>query len=71
MAVSASGHCAGILALAPKDEEIYVQWGARYFAWVATGIITKALKDLAQDGQSQLVYWPSHCAAGATDAPAG
>jgi len=23
MAVSASGHCAGILALAPEDEEIY------------------------------------------------
>lgn len=55
-AVSASGKCPGMLALAPEDEEIYAQWGARYFARVATGIITKALKDSAQGGKNQLGY---------------
>ena len=45
-----------MLALAHEDEEIYAQWGARYFARVATGIITKALKDSAQGGKNQLGY---------------
>ena len=55
-AVSAAGNCPGILALTAQDEEIYAPWGARYFARVATGIITKALKDAAQGGQSTLGY---------------
>ena len=55
-AVSTAGKCAGMLALAPEDEEIYAAMGARYFARVATGIITKALKDSAQGGKNQLAY---------------
>ena len=55
-AISGAGKCAGMLALAPEDEEVYAQWGARYFARVATGIFTKALKDSAQGGLSHLGY---------------
>jgi hypothetical protein len=36
--------------------ELRRQQGARYFARVATGIITKALKDSAQGGLNQLGY---------------
>ena len=54
--VSAAGKCAGMLALAPEDEEVYAAMGARYFARVATGIISKALKDSAQGGKNQLDY---------------
>ena len=55
-AVSTAGKCAGMLALAPEDEEIYAAMGVRYFARVATGIITKALKDSAQGGKNQLGF---------------
>lgn len=55
-AVAGAGNCPGVLALTPADEDRYAAWGARYFASVATGIITKALKDAAQGGRSQLNY---------------
>jgi len=34
----------------------YAEWGARYFATVATGVITKALKEAAQGGRAKLNY---------------
>ena len=56
-AVAAAGKCPGILALTPEDEDRYGAWGARYFATVSTGIITRALKEAAQGGRAQLDYW--------------
>ena len=55
-AVAAAGKCPGILALSPEDETKYAAWGARYFASVSTGIITKALKDAAQGSRQQIAY---------------
>ena len=55
-AVAAAGKCPGILALTPGDEDRYAAWGARYFATVTTGIITKALKEAAQGGRAALNY---------------
>ena len=55
-AVATAGKCPGVLALTPQDEERYAGWGARYFATVVTGIITKALKEAAQGGRAQLNY---------------
>lgn len=55
-AVAAAGKCPGILALTPADEEKYAAWGARYFATVSTGIITRALREAAQGGRAQLTY---------------
>lgn len=55
-AVAAAGKCPGVLALTPQDEERYAAWGARYFATVSTGIITKALKEAAQGGRAALNY---------------
>ena len=55
-AVAAAGKCPGILALTRSDEEKYAAWGARYFANVATGIITRALKDAAQGSQAGISY---------------
>ena len=55
-AVAAAGKCPGILALTPADEDKYAAWGARYFATVTTGIITKALKEAAQGGRVALNY---------------
>ena len=55
-AIASTGKCAGILALTPADEDKYAAWGARYFASVTTGIITKALKEAAQGGRAQLGY---------------
>jgi 4-hydroxy-2-oxoheptanedioate aldolase len=52
----AAGKCAGILALTAADEERYAAWGARYFATVSTGIITKALRDAAHGTRSTLNY---------------
>jgi 4-hydroxy-2-oxoheptanedioate aldolase len=54
--VANAGKCPGVLALTPQDEERYVQWGARYFATVTTGIITKALKEAAMGGRAELSY---------------
>jgi 4-hydroxy-2-oxoheptanedioate aldolase len=55
-AVAAVGKCPGILAMTPADEEKYAAWGARYFASVATGIITKALKEAARGGEAKISY---------------
>ena len=55
-AVAAAAKCPGVLALTPQDEARYAGWGARYFATVSTGIITKALKEAAQGGRAQLNY---------------
>ncbi len=55
-AVAEAGKCPGILALTPADEDKYAAWGARYFATVTTGIITKALKEAAQGGRVTLNY---------------
>jgi len=55
-AVAASGKCPGILALTAQDEEKYAAWGARYFATVSTGIITRALKEAAQGGRAPVNY---------------
>lgn len=49
-AVVFAGKCPGILALSLKDEDKYEAWGARYFAGVTTGIITKAFREAAQGG---------------------
>ncbi len=55
-AVAAAGKCAGILALSPEDEDKYAAWGARYFASVSTGIITRALKEAAQGSRHKIAY---------------
>ena len=55
-AVAAAGKCPGILALTPQDEDRYAAWGARYFATVSTGIITRALKDAAQGVRAPINY---------------
>ena len=54
--VAKAGKCPGILALTPEDEDKYAEWGARYFATVSTGIITKALFDAAHGRSSKLAY---------------
>ena len=56
MAVAAAGKCPGILALSPEDEDKYAAWGARYFASVSTGIITRALKEAAQGSRQKIAY---------------
>ncbi|MDQ2779332.1 MAG: aldolase/citrate lyase family protein [Pseudomonadota bacterium] len=59
LAISATGKCAGILALTAEEEERYASWGARYFCSTTTGLITKAFKDAANRGdlpQAKLGY---------------
>lgn len=53
---AAAGKCPGILALTAADEDKYSQWGARFFASVTTGIITKAFEDAAQRANIGLNY---------------
>ena len=55
-AVAAAGKCPGILALSSEDEDKYAAWGARYFASVSTGIITRALKEAAQGSRHKIAY---------------
>ena len=55
-AVAAAGKCPGTLGLSSAEEDKYAAWGARYFANVATGIITKALKEAAQGAQAGNAY---------------
>ncbi len=55
-AVAVAGKCPGILALTPADEDRYAVWGARYFASVTTGIITRALREAAEGGSEKLNY---------------
>lgn len=54
--VAESGKCPGILAPTPGDEDRHAIWGARHFASVSTGTITKALEEAAQGGRAQLHY---------------
>ena len=54
--VANAGKCPGVLALTSEDEDRYAQWGARYFATVSTGIITKALRDAAQGATTKVKY---------------
>lgn len=51
-AVQAQGKCGGIIALSPDDEQRYGEFGARYFATVATSVITQAFRQAAQAGQA-------------------
>lgn len=55
-AVAAAGKCPGVLALSLADEQKYAAWGARYFATVSTGLLTKALRDAARGGRDALEY---------------
>jgi 4-hydroxy-2-oxoheptanedioate aldolase len=55
-AVTSAGKCPGILALNLQDEDKYGAWGARYFASVTTGLITKAFREAAQGGRAPLEY---------------
>ncbi|MDT6961452.1 aldolase/citrate lyase family protein [Cupriavidus sp. SZY C1] len=50
-AVQSQGKCAGIIALSPDDERRYGAFGARYFATVATSLITQAFRQAAKGGQ--------------------
>jgi len=50
-AIHAQGKCGGIIALSPEDERRYGEFGARYFATVATSVITHAFRQAAQGGQ--------------------
>lgn len=52
-AVEAAGKCGGIIALTPEDERRYGAFGARYFATVATSVITQALRQAAQAGDDK------------------
>lgn len=47
-AIEGQGKCAGIIALSAEDERRYGAFGARYFATVATSVITRALRQAAQ-----------------------
>lgn len=49
-AISGAGNCAGVIALTPEDEAKYGQWGARYFAGVTTGLITRAFQQASAAG---------------------
>lgn len=49
-AIHGQGKCAGIIALSPDDELRYGEFGARYFATVATSVITQAFRQAAQPG---------------------
>jgi len=50
-AVVAAGKCAGTLGITLEDETNHGANGARYFATVATGLFTKALRDAATMGR--------------------
>ncbi len=54
--VSGQGKCPGILALIAADEERYAPMGARYFANVATGLFTQALRQAASGGRTDIAY---------------
>lgn len=50
-AVHGAGKCPGIIALGLEDEQHYGRFGARYFATVATSLITLAFRQAAQAGR--------------------
>lgn len=45
--VADQGKCAGVLALDAAAQKRYADWGARYFATVASSVIMKALQEAA------------------------
>ncbi|QHJ01573.1 4-hydroxy-2-oxovalerate aldolase [Xylophilus rhododendri] len=47
-AISGAGQCAGIIGMNGADEARYGAWGARFFATVASSVITHALRQAAQ-----------------------
>jgi 4-hydroxy-2-oxoheptanedioate aldolase len=47
-AISAAGTCAGIIGMNAEDEAHYGAWGARFFATVASSLITQAFRQAAQ-----------------------
>lgn len=49
-AIAGAGNCPGILALTPDDEAKFAGWGARYFATVASSLITQALRQASSAG---------------------
>ena len=49
-AISSAGNCGGVIALTPEDEERFGAWGARYFAGVTTGLITRAFQQASAAG---------------------
>ena len=50
-AVTAAGNCGGTIALSAADEAKYSQYGTRYFANVATSLITRAFREAAGEGR--------------------
>lgn len=46
-AISDAGKCPGVLALDAAQQARYAEWGARYFATVASSVIFKALQEAA------------------------
>jgi 4-hydroxy-2-oxoheptanedioate aldolase len=46
-AISDAGKCPGVLALDAAQQTRYAEWGARYFATVASSVIFKALQEAA------------------------
>ncbi|CAG2129035.1 HpcH/HpaI aldolase family protein [Cupriavidus plantarum] len=51
-AVDRAGKCPGVLALTAEDEQRYRPMGARYFATVATSLITTAFRQAATAGRA-------------------
>lgn len=49
-AIAGAGNCGGVIALTPEDEDRFGAWGARYFAGVATGLITQAMQQASAAG---------------------
>jgi 4-hydroxy-2-oxoheptanedioate aldolase len=54
-AVADAGKCAGVLALDAAARERYADWGARYFANVASSLIMKSFEQAA-GVQTELRY---------------
>ena len=46
-AIADAGKCAGILALDDASRQRYADWGARYFANVASSLIMKSFEQAA------------------------
>lgn len=59
-AIDAAGKCAGVIALSPEDEQRFGGWGARYFANVATSVITHALRQAATMGDGAATGKPTY-----------
>ncbi len=46
-AIADAGKCPGVLTLNPQDQQRYADWGARYFANVASSLVMKAFEHAA------------------------